>query len=325
MENDMKRMILSLAVVLLLTSCTEAVPSPTPISATATRLPPTVTLTATIPPPLTQTPTSTVTPEPLKVRFAVIGDFGMDNSAEREVAALMLGWQPDLILTTGDNNYPYGASETMDANVGKYFHSYIFPYVGAYDSSADVNRFFPSLGNHDWYTDQAQPYLDYFTLPGNERYYDFVWGPVHFFAIDSDEHEPDGINAGSAQAAWLREGLTASTSAWNIVYMHYPPYSSGAHGSTDWMKWPYAAWGADGLLAGHDHLYERLLVDGIPYFTNGSGGGALYKFGAALPESQFRYNANYGAMQVTATETEMTFEFYSRTGDLKDTYHVSKP
>ena len=27
---------------------------------------------------------------------------------------------------------------------------------------------------------QRPPYLDYFTLPGNERYYDFTWGPVHF-------------------------------------------------------------------------------------------------------------------------------------------------
>jgi hypothetical protein len=66
-----------------------------------------------------------------------------------------------------------------------------------------VNQFFPTLGNHDWYTPGAQPYLDYFHLPGNERYYDFVWGPVHFFAIDSDENEPDGVNQSSVQAKWL--------------------------------------------------------------------------------------------------------------------------
>ena len=33
------------------------------------------------------------------------------------------------------------------------------------------------------------------TLPGNERYYDFVQGPVHFFVIDSDQNEPDGFRA----------------------------------------------------------------------------------------------------------------------------------
>jgi len=242
----------------------------------------------------------------------------MDDPAEADVATLIRGWQPDFIITTGDNNYPSGAADTIDANIGQYFHDNIYPYVGAYGSGADLNRFFPTLGNHDWYTTDAQPYLDYFSLPGNERYYDFVWGPVHFFALDSDEHEPDGVNAGSVQAAWLRQELAASTSPWNIVYMHHPPYSSGSHGSTQWMQWPFSAWGADALLAGHDHLYERLLVVGIPYFTNGAGGGGLYNFGDPLPETRFRYNANYGAMLVTAGEKEILFEFYNRFGELID-------
>jgi len=294
---------------------------------------PTLTLkakpTSTFLPSDTFTPSPTGTPSatstPLEVRFAVIGDYGADSSAEADVATLIQGWQPDFVITTGDNNYPSGAADTIDANVGKYFHNFIFPYVGAYGSGADINRFFPTLGNHDWYTSDALPYLDYFSLPGNERYYDFTWGPIHFFALDSDENEPDGINAGSAQAAWLQEGLAASASPWNIVYMHYPPFSSGSHGSIDWMQWPFAAWGADALLAGHDHLYEHLQVDGIPYFTNGAGGGGLYNFSDPLPGSQFRYNANFGAMRITASETELLFEFYSRVGDLKDSYRVTKP
>lgn len=327
----MKRVFFLAGLVFLLTACAAPVPPPTPIIPKTTANPPSVpslpaeTLAPTLTPAPIETPSSTATPELLEVRFAVIGDYGMDNSSEAEVAALILGWQPDIVITTGDNNYPSGAADTIDANIGKYFHGYIFPYLGTYDSEADQNRFFPSLGNHDWYTEGAQPYLDYFSLPGNERYYDFIWGPVHFFVVDSDEHEPDGINAGSAQAAWLKQVLASSTSIWNIVYTHYPPFSSGAHGSTDWMQWPYAAWGADALLAGHDHLFERLLVDGIPYFTNGTGGGGLYNFGEPLPESKFRYNANYGAMLVTANETELLFEFYNRAGDLKDSYLVAKP
>jgi len=316
----MKRIVFCLVgLAFLLTACAAPIPSPTPILPTAIAVLPTDT---SLP---TEALAPTLTPQPLAVKFAVIGDYGMDNSAEADVAALIQGWQPDFVITTGDNNYPSGAADTIDADIGKYFHDYIFPYSGTYGSGADVNRFFPTLGNHDWYTKDAQPYLDYFSLPGNERTYDFVGGPVHFFAIDSDEHEPDGINAGSAQAAWLQQGLAASTSPWNIVYMHHPPYSSGYHGSTEWMQWPFAAWGADALLAGHDHLYERLLVDGIPYFTNGAGGGGLYNFGDPLPETRFRYNANYGAMLVTASETEMLFEFYNRAGDLIDEYKLSQP
>lgn len=335
----MKRLINGLVVlVILLTACAAPVSSPTSIPLASTNLPPTVvvqptgtglpTSTASIPvtvsPAVTTTPT--LTPPSQSVRFAVIGDFGMDNSAEADVSTLIHGWQPDFIITVGDNNYPDGAASTIDANIGKYYHDYIYPYVGSYGPGADINRFFPSLGNHDWHAANAQPYLDYFTLPGNERYYDFVWGPLHFFALDSDENEPDGVNVGSAQAAWLKKGLAASTSAWNIVYTHFPPFSSGSvHGSTDWMQWPFAAWGANAVLAGHDHLYERLLVDGIPYFTNGSGGGGLYNFNTPLPESKFRYNANYGAMRVTASDTELLFEFFNRVGELMDTYRLTKP
>ena len=329
----MKRTVISIVcLVFLLAACSLPAPASTPTamlvpSATQQNtVQPTefISPTATLQPTKPNTPTLTPTPQP--VRFAVIGDYGSGDSAEADVAKLILGWHPDFIITTGDNNYPDGAADTIDKNVGKYFHAFIFPYTGAYGSGPDGNRFFPSLGNHDWHAPGAQPYLDYFSLPGNERYYDFVWGPVHFFALDSDEHEPDGFRANSAQAAWLKQGLAASTSPWNIVYFHHAAYSSGSiHGSSRWMQWPFTEWGADAVLAGHEHLYERFFVDGIPYFSNGSGGGGLYDFETPLPESKFRYNADYGAMLVTASGTELTFEFYSRVGHLIDQYKVSKP
>jgi hypothetical protein len=206
------------------------------------------------------------------VRFGVIGDFGSAGTAARDVANLVKSWKPDFIITVGDNNYPDGAASTIDPNIGQYYHEFIYPYKGRYGAGATVNRFFPSLGNHDWHARGAQPYLDYFTLPGNERYYDFVWGPVHLFAIDSDEDEPDGITRSSRQAAWLQNKLAASTARWKLVYFHHPPYSSGEHGNTREMQWPFQQWGASAVLTGHDHLYERLLVGGFTYFVAGAGG-----------------------------------------------------
>ena len=215
-------------------------------------------------------------------RFAVFGDYGYDTQAELDVANLVKTWDVDFIITTGDNNYNLGAADSIDRNVGKYYHDFIFPYLGDFGSGATVNRFFPSLGNHDWNTAGAVPYLDYFTLPGNERYYDFVWGDAHFFAIDSDFREPDGDfidvytkNPGSTQGRWLEQNLTSSTSCWNIVYMHHPPYTSHHHGNQTWMQWPYQDWGADVVMAGHDHAYERLIVDGLTYFVVGTGGNGL--------------------------------------------------
>ena len=255
--------------------------------------------------------------------FAVIGDYGLDGTAEARVATLVKSWSPDFIVTTGDNNYPSGAQATIDTNIGKYYAEFIYPYTGAYTNTATTNRFFPVLGNHDWYTTNAQPYLDYFTLPNNERYYDFVWGSIHFFMLDSDSHEPDGITATSTQAQWLQNQLASSTSCWNIVVLHHAPYSSGPHGSNATLQWLYRAWGADAVLAGHDHDYERIFVDGLLYLVNGAGGAALYNFGTPIPGSQVRYNAKHGALRVTATPTTLTYEFIDVDGLVVDTYTQS--
>jgi len=263
-------------------------------------------------------------PQDPGVRFAVIGDYGGGGQAEADVASLVHSWEPEFIITTGDNNYPDGSSTTIDANIGQFYHPYIFPYLGSYGEGADQNRFFPTLGNHDWNTDSAQPYLEYFTLPGNERYYDFSWGPVHFFALDSDSREPDGVGHSSTQAIWLQNGLADSTATWKIVYMHHAPYSSGWHGSTTWAQWPYADWGASVVLAGHDHTYERLFIDGIPYFVNGLGGGAIYNFEIILEGSKVRYNQDYGAMLVEAREENLTFTFANRQGELVDSFTLMK-
>ena len=253
------------------------------------------------------------------VRFAVVGDYGADTPAEGDVASLVKSWNPDFILTVGDNNYETGSTATIDANIGRYYHDYIFRYAGAFGGGSSTPRFLPSLGNHDWGDSfpnpgGAAPYLAYFDLPGNERYYSWRAGPVEVFAVDSDANEPDGNTSSSPQAIWLKSALASSGARWKAVYFHHPAYSSRPHGSSAWMRWPFADWGASAVLAGHDHDYERLNVGGLPYFVNGLGGKSIYDFVGVLPESQVRYNANYGAMLVTATASTLTFEFYNRAG-----------
>jgi tartrate-resistant acid phosphatase type 5 len=259
------------------------------------------------------------------VRFAVIGDYGESGANEAAVAALVKSWNPDFIITTGDNNYPDGTAETIDQNIGQYYHSFIHPYVGAYGSGATTNRFFPSLGNHDWRTAGALPYLNYFTLPGNERYYDFTRGVVHFFAVDSDPNEPDGILSNSTQASWLQNRLATSASCWDLVYFHHAAFSSGQHGSFTAMQWPFQTWGADAVLMGHDHDYERIVLGGFPYFVNGAGGAGIRTFkNPPTDGSQVRYNSKHGAMLVTATATTITYQFVAVDGQVVDTFSQSK-
>lgn len=267
------------------------------------------------------TPQISPTPEEVLL-FAVIGDYGQAESRQVfPIAEMIDSWHVDFIVTTGDNNYPDGEAETIDDNIGQFYHRYIGDYKGDYNRGSETNRFFPSLGNHDWSLNNIEPYLDYFTLPGNERYYDVVQGPVHLFILDSDPHEPDNVGASSDQAAWLQEAMEASTSPWQIVVMHHPPYSSGPHGSTDWMQWPFVDWGTDAVLSGHDHLYERLEVDGLVYFTNGLGGhAAIYDFLNILPQSLVRYNDSHGAMRIQATSGWLLFEFINIQGEIVDSF-----
>ncbi|WP_322800216.1 metallophosphoesterase family protein [Thermoflexus sp.] len=264
--------------------------------------------------------TAPPTPSPARVRFAVIGDYGQAGPPAEAVARLVQSWNPDFVVTTGDNNYPRGEARTIDGNIGRYYHGFIAPYRGRYGPGADRNRFFPTLGNHDWATAGAQAYFDYFALPGNERYYEVRWGPVHLFFLDSDPHEPDGITADSRQAQWLRARLQASDAPWRLVILHHPPYSSGLHGSTPALQWPFAAWGATAILAGHDHVYERIERDGILYFVNGLGGHpARYPFRAPIPGSRVRYRENYGAMRVEADACRIVFRFIAIDGRWIDT------
>lgn len=265
-----------------------------------------------------------------ELRFAIIGDYGDAGQPEADVAVLINSWGIDLIVTIGDNNYPEGEASTIDANVGQYYADYIYPYRGKYGPGGGENRFFPTLGNHDWLRGSIQPHLDYFTLPGNERYYEFERGPVHFFILDSDVYEPDGRNRNSIQAGWLKERLEASQAQWNLVFLHNAPYSSSLRrGEDPEMQWPYARWGADAVIAGHDHLYERLGRDGIAYFVNGLGGrwrsiSPIHRFLFPTPGSRVRYNLDYGAQLVTADETCVNFSFYNRSGVMIDSYSMFK-
>jgi hypothetical protein len=257
------------------------------------------------------------------IKFAAIGDYGTTTGHLLQVSDLIKSWNPDLIITLGDNNYPTGGQETIDQNIGQFFHMFIYPYFGSYGTGDTVNRFFPSLGNHDWMTAGALPYLNYFTLPGNERYYDFVKGPVHFFVIDSDFNEPDGTDNNSVQAQWLMSNLASSSSKFNVVYFHHTPYTSGnLHGPAFYMRWPFKEWGASLVMAAHVHVYERFLIDGLTYITNGLGGAAKYGFFEAQPGSQVRYADNYGAMLLNAYPDSLTLKFINVLGNVIDNYKI---
>ncbi|RWA77666.1 MAG: hypothetical protein E5X49_07590 [Mesorhizobium sp.] len=255
-------------------------------------------------------------------RYAVFGDYGdTDLSGEKAVSAMIHAWNVDFVLTIGDNVY---APQVMDAAVGQQYHDYIGNYQGAYGSGSAINRFFPTLGNHEYNENNVGTYLNYFTLPDNERYYDFQVGPVHFFALNSNKQEPDGRSSTSVQGHWMQNLLASSDASFNVAYFHHTPYNPSGYTAT--MRWPFEQWGVDAVFAGHQHNYYRENRDDngdgvyLPYTTTGLGGS-----GKSVP--------NVGTSLVTVTDQGMLIEFYkvssfdgtTATPLLTDSYFVPTP
>ncbi|MDQ3023435.1 MAG: metallophosphoesterase [bacterium] len=250
-------------------------------------------------------------------KFVAFGDYG--NGV---VAPMVNRLAPEFIVTVGDNCY--GNAPLVSTVIDRYYFGF-----------KRAGNFYPALGNHDidnacGGSGFADNYMSYFTLPGNERYYDFVRGNVHFFVLNSYK-EPDGMRPTSKQGNWLKAKLAASTSPWDVVVFHHAPWSSGSeHGSTSYMRWPFEQWGADVVLSGHDHDYERVMKDAngdkrmMPYIVTGLGGQSRRGFNQVVSGSVVRYFANYGVLIGTATSTTLKFQFQDIKGNLIDTYSMTK-
>jgi hypothetical protein len=234
---------------------------------------------------LLYTSTITTAPDPGGAfDFVMVGDSGqgangIPTQELLDVAAQMDALDPDFVLHLGDVIYPEGGAE----NYQPYFFN---PYQNLLDSAP----IFPSLGNHDYLTSDAQPYLDVFYLPANnpagtERYYSFDWSDAHFVALDSNRLYPIAAVTDTAMLDWLATDLASSTAAWKFVYFHHAPYSSGPHGWADPYVEPmrttlvpvFEQYDVDMVFAGHDHDYERTKpINGVIYIVSGGGGANTY-------------------------------------------------
>jgi hypothetical protein len=102
---------------------------------------------------------STAAGQEKAIRFAAIGDFGMNSWQTDAVERLVVSWEPDFIITTGDNDYGHSVP---DGVIGRHYANYIRPYTGRFqekvNSTITHNRFFPSIGNHEWECSPGRPH-----------------------------------------------------------------------------------------------------------------------------------------------------------------------
>lgn len=129
------------------------------------------------------------------------------------------------------------------------------------------------------------------------------------------------------QAERLAADLDGHPALCTLTYWHFPRFSSAVHGRSDVVQryWEilYEA-GAEIVLAGHDHVYERFGSQdaqgqpdperGLRQFTVGIGDGSLYGFGAPLPNSEVRESATFGVFVLTLYANRYEWEFVPAEG-----------
>ena len=202
--------------------------------------------------------------------------------------ALALG--ADAVLALGDTQYESGTPAAFQAS-----------YDPTWGRLKAITH--PAVGNHEYLTAGAAGYFGYFGAAAGdpqEGWYSFDLGGWHVVALNSNCGAIGGCGPGSAQHDWLLADLAANPAACTLAYWHHPRFSSGAHGNDPTVAPLWEALhdaGADLVLAGHDHLYERFAPQdasgaadptGPRQITVGTGGKNLVGVAQVRPNSAAR-------------------------------------
>jgi 3',5'-cyclic AMP phosphodiesterase CpdA len=243
------------------------------------------------------------------ITFCVYGDTrgSWDNWKNGSIVAKAIEQRaPYFVIHTGDivDNGLIKAEWHSFFNISSFMHN---------------STFYATLGNHENY---GKHFFKYFNPGGNERWYSFDNGPVHFICLDSNYIAPFN----PVQNLWLIRDLRQNHQPFTIVFFHYPMYSSGSHGSTTYLQWfwqpLFEIFSVDMVFNGHDHTYERGLVNNITYFVAGGGGAPLYSVGSSWWTQHSEKTFHY--CLVTANETSLSLETIKPDGDIIDAITIIK-
>jgi hypothetical protein len=228
------------------------------------------------------------------------GDVAYCGNPGDNRTARLLDSIPGRVFVAGDTAYPDGTRAQ--------FRDCYDPTWGRWRL-----RTSPAVGNHEYHAPGAGPYWDYFGSRAGERgkgWYAYDLGTWRIYTLNANCTEV-GCGAGSEQEQWLRADLDANPHACVAAVMHQPLFSSGQHGGNPAVRPLWAAldeYGADVVLAGHDHDYERFApqspagvatATGIREFVVGTGGAPLRVFATVQANSVIREAATHGVLRLT--------------------------
>jgi acid phosphatase type 7 len=247
------------------------------------------------------------------------GDIASCSQSNDSATARLLSNIPGTVFTLGDNVYPSGTADR--------FRNCYDPTWGRYKA-----RTKPSLGNHDYTTNGASAYFDYFGARAGARgkgYYSYDRGAWHIVALNSNCEKIGGCGRRSAQGRWLRRDLANHPSRCTLAYFHHPLYASGTGTDTPEVR-PF--WnilynrGADVILSGHAHRYERFRPitpsgdpdpqNGIRQFIAGTGGApGGVQYGPNDPNMQVKKRNTPGVLRLNLRATSYTWKFVPIAGE----------
>lgn len=259
--------------------------------------------------PATIAPASSA-PEPAVILAA--GDISSCVTNGDSATAALLDELAGTVLTLGDSVYPDGSASQ--------FEDCFDPTWGRH-----LARIRPTAGNHDYHAKAAGPYFRYFGEAAGDPskgYYAYELGTWRVYSLNSNCAEIVGCGAGSPEVVWLKGDLAANPSQCVLAYWHHPRYSSAEHGSqvaVDGLWDTLYAAGAEIVLSGHDHDYERFAPQsdedrldedaGIVEFVVGTGGFSHYEYRNVLPTSRARNNTTFGVLELTLLEGSWSSRF----------------
>ena len=250
------------------------------------------------------------------VTFVGAGDIAGCSTVYRdEVTAkliLQISGTSGTVFTLGDNAYPNGSGED---------------YSNCYDSSWGEfkSRTRPTPGNHEYQTTGAAGYFQYYgSLAGPccRGFYTYKLGKWRIYSLNSEARL-------DKQLSWLSNHLATYPARCVLAYWHKPLYSAGPHGPNPEMYGTYKALydaGAEVVLTGHDHSYQRFAPmdadgreqdDGIRQFVVGTGGSPPTDFPNPAPNLEVRHKVR-GVMQLSLADGTYSWKFLSQWGKTLD-------
>ena len=217
-------------------------------------------------------------------------------------ADLVASLSPDVVLPLGDLQYELGKAADYEAS-----------YASNWGRFKHITR--PVVGNHEYTGGRANGYFGFFGEAAHppDGWYSFDAGNGWHVVLLNSVCSVVGCGEGSRQLEWLRADLAATSAECILAAWHHPRWSSGLHGSDASVEplWrALAERGADLVLSGHDHHYERFEPrDGLVQLVVGTGGRSLYPALFAEEGSAIRQSRGFGVLDLELRPGSYTATF----------------